>query len=406
MRIAILDWRDLTHPEGGGAERYAQTVAAGLAARGHEVTYFCSAHGGAPADEFVDGYRIMRQGSRLSVYAASLRTLRRFERTHGRFDVVVDTQNGLPFWAPLATRSPVVCLVHHVHRENWPVVLGPVAARVGWFIESQVAPRVYRGRQYVAVSGRTRDELAGLGVDPGAVAVIHNGTDEVVGPRADRAPMPTLVVLGRLVPHKRVELAIEVLARLHAERPGLRLRVVGGGWWHTHVSERAAELGVTHLVDLLGHVDEATKHHELARAWVALAPSAKEGWGLNVVEAASHRVPTVAHHGAGGLSESIVDGVTGVLVEDLDGLTAATARLLDDAELRTRLGAAAAAYAERFTWAATVDHWEALLAEVAAGAPVRGDVDRDAGHWPAQAVAGSDTGADDILDEWPEQLVS
>ena len=71
-------------------------------------------------------------------------------------------------------------------------------------------------------------------------------------------------------------------------------------------------------VHLLGFVDEATKHHELASAWVALAPSAKEGWGLNVVDAASHGVPTVAHHGAGGLSESIVDGVTGLLVDDLD----------------------------------------------------------------------------------------
>ena len=46
MRIALLNWRDLTHPEGGGAERYAQTVCAGLARRGHDVTMFCAAHPG------------------------------------------------------------------------------------------------------------------------------------------------------------------------------------------------------------------------------------------------------------------------------------------------------------------------------------------------------------------------
>ena len=63
MRIAVLNWRDLTHPEGGGAERYAQNVCAGLSARGHDVTFFCAAHGSAPRTETVDGYRVVRNGS-------------------------------------------------------------------------------------------------------------------------------------------------------------------------------------------------------------------------------------------------------------------------------------------------------------------------------------------------------
>ena len=138
-------------------------------------------------------------------------------------------------------------------------------------------------------------------------------------------------------------------------------------------------------VHLLGFVDEATKHHELASAWVALAPSAKEGWGLNVVDAASHGVPTVAHHGAGGLSESIVDGVTGLLVDDLDGLTAATSLLLTDADLRERLGRAAQRRAATYTWAGTVAEWEALLAHVAAGGPTVAWSDRDVDAVPLTA---------------------
>ena len=58
--------------------------------------------------------------------------------------------------------------------------------------------------------------------------------------------------------------------------------------------------GTLILVSLLGFVDEDTKHAELAAAWLALAPSVKEGWGLCVVEAASHGVPTIAYHDAGG----------------------------------------------------------------------------------------------------------
>ena len=371
MRIAILNWRDLTHPDGGGAERYAVNIATGLGRRGHEVTLLCADHGAAPRDETVDGVRLRRRGGRVGVYPQALRGVRRLERTESPFDVVVDVQNGLPFLSPLATRTPVVCLVHHVHREQWPIVFGPVAARIGWGIESRLSPLVYRGRQYVAVSGRTKDELAELGIQASHIAVIHNGTDEPTSTGAARSPHPTIVVLGRLVPHKRVEHAVDVLAKLAESHPGLRLRIIGDGWWAPTVRAHARACGVTDRVAYLGFVSEERKHAELAAAWVALAPSIKEGWGLNVVDAASHGVPTVAYHGAGGLSESIEDGHTGLLVHDLDAMAAAVSELLSDQRLRDRLGAAAREHAARFTWEATITSWEDLLKHVANnGAPV------------------------------------
>ena len=371
MRIAILNWRDLTHPDGGGAERYAANIATGLVRRGHEVTLLCADHGAAPRDETVDGVRLRRRGGRVGMYPQALRGVRRLERTESRFDVVVDVQNGLPFLSPLATRTPVVCLVHHVHREQWPIVFGPLMARIGWGIESRVSPWVYRGRQYVAVSGRTKDELAELGVQASNIAVIHNGTDEPTSAGAARSPYPTIVVLGRLVPHKRVEHAIDVLAKLAESHPDLRLRIIGDGWWAPTVRAHAQSRGVTDRVACLGFVSEERKHAELAAAWVALAPSIKEGWGLNVVDAASHGVPTVAYHGAGGLSESIEDGLTGLLVHDLDAMAAAVSQLLSDQPLRNRLGSAAREHAARFTWEATITSWEDLLKHVANnGAPV------------------------------------
>ncbi len=375
MRIAFLNWRDSTHPEGGGAEKYAETVCAGLAAAGHDVTLLCSAHPGAPETELRDGVRVLRQGGRLGVYAASVRRLARLERTEGAFDVIVDTQNGIPFWASLRTSTPVVVLVHHVHREQWPIVFGPVASRIGWFVESQVAPRAFRGQQYVAVSQRTKDELADLGVPRASVSVIHNGTEPALAVETTRHPQPRIVVLGRVVPHKRVEHAIAVVARLAQRHPDLRLRVVGDGWWSEQVRAEAQRLGVADRVDLLGHVDEQTKHAELASAWVALAPSIKEGWGLSVVEAASHGTPTVAYRGAGGLSESIVDTKTGVLVDDLDEMVRVVEDLLDSEEERDRLGEAAVLHAQEFTWSRTVLAWEKLLSDRALGSPLEGGTD-------------------------------
>jgi len=366
LRIAFFNWRDLTHPEGGGAELYAQTVCAGLAERGHHVTLYCADHGQAPRDEDCDGYRIRRRGDRLTVYAATLRQMRMDARTDGRFDAAVDTQNGIPFFTPLQTRTPSVVLVHHVHREQWPVVFGPTTARVGWFVESRVAPVVNRSRPYVAVSEMTKAELVDLGVGAERVRVIHNGTLPGRFSGAARAVDPTLVVLGRLVPHKRVEHAVDVVAALRHRHPTLRLRILGEGWWHAEIEAHARRLGVADRVDLLGFVDEDVKALELDRAWVSLAPSLKEGWGLSVVEAASHGVPTVAYHGAGGLSESIIDGVSGLLVHGKDDLIMSVDALLQDSTRRGELSTQAREHSLRYTWEACVQDWEQTLLEASA----------------------------------------
>lgn len=361
MRIALCNWRDLAHPEGGGAELYARMVAEGLVAVGHEVTFLCAAHGTAPAVETINGVRYLRAGSRTGVYAAARRAIRRLESREGRFDVVIDVQNGLPFFAGWATQAPVVVLVHHVHREQWPVVFSAPVATLGWGIESRVSPRLNRGRQYVAVSRSTKNELVEMGVARDDVAIIHNGTAQP--PAVSRADIegPRLLVLGRVVKHKRIEHAVEIVTRLRDRHPGLRLRVVGDGWWSSELRDFITATGAQDDVDLLGFVDEETKHRELAAASLLLVPSVKEGWGLSVVEAASHGVPAIGYRDAGGVSESIEDGDTGLLVQDLDQMTQAVDQLLSDSYRRAELGHNALAHSARFTWDETVRAWEQIL---------------------------------------------
>src|SRR4051812_35298155 len=306
-QVVFLSWRDTRNPEGGGAERYLETIAAGLAERGARVTVFCAAHAAAPPEEVVRGIRYVRRGSKLSVYLEGMRALRRGDL--GDPDVVVDVQNGLPFFSRLVTRKPVVVLVHHVHREQWPVVYPGLTGRVGWFIERRVAPLLYRRSQYVAVSRATRSELQALGVRGPRVAVVHNGTDPVLPVEGGKSPTPVVAVVGRLVPHKQVEHAIDAVLSLRASYPDLTLQVVGSGWWEARLHTYAQERGAGSSVEFLGHVDEARKHEVYERAWVLALPSLKEGWGLVVGEAGMHGTPTIAYREAGGTRESVVDGV-------------------------------------------------------------------------------------------------
>lgn len=357
--LVVLNWRDPWHPEGGGSELYVAEVARRLHASGARVTVFCARYPGSARREQRDGIGYVRRGGHLTVYlwAALYLLTRRF----GHVDSVLEVQNGMPFLARLFTRARVVVLVHHVHREQWPI-LGPVLSRVGWLMESRVAVRVNQHTAYVAVSEVTRTELVELGVPAGSVTIAWNGSPTV--PDFSPQPLtaaPSLVMLVRLVPHKRVEHAMEVVARLRGEFPGLHLTVMGSGWWREALEVRRRELGLEDDVTFTGHVTDRTKFEVLSSSWVHLLPSVKEGWGLSIVEAAHVGVPSIAYQDAGGVCESILDGVTGLLAMDIDDLVGRAQQLLADRGLRADLGAKARIRSEQFTWDATAASITAAL---------------------------------------------
>ena len=364
LRVLYLSWRDREHPEAGGSETFVERTAAVLSEHGHEVTILSASFPGASTETRHGAVRVLRRGGRFSVYLRGLAHLAR----HGRaYDAVVDVQNGVPFGTPLVTRLPVVVVVHHAHRDQWPVIMGRVLGAFGWFLESRVAPRVYRRSRYVTVSRATLADLAGLGVDPERVTVTYSGNDLPEDYPSylsvPRSPEPRLMVLGRMVPHKHVEIAIDLVEGLRRRHPTLELDVVGSGYWLDHLREHAERVGAASHVHFHGFVDERTKNRLLAESWVVLMPSQKEGWGLTIVEAGLHGTPAVAFAHAGGVTESIVDAETGLLARDRDEMRAQVETLLSDAELRGKYGENARRHARSFTWAATGAELEAVLRE-------------------------------------------
>lgn len=380
--VLLLCWRDTGHPQGGGSEAYLQRIGAQLAASGVAVTLRTARYPGAPRRETVDGVRISRAGGRYSVYLWALAWMARNElgarlglgrlpRT--RPDVVIDTQNGIPFAARVIYGRRVAVLVHHCHRAQWPVA-GPVLGRFGWFVESRLSPRLHRRNQYVTVSLPSARDLVDLGVDNQRIAVVRNGLDEAPAQTlcGSRAADPRVVVLSRLVPHKQIEDALDAVAVLRERIPDLHLDVVGDGWWRRRLIDHAARLGISDAVTFHGHVDDVTKHHLMQRCWVNVLPSRKEGWGLAVIEAAQHRVPTIGYRHSGGLSDSIIDGVTGVLVDDADELVSRLEQLLTDAVLREQLGLKAQTRSGEFSWRQSAEAMRGVLEAVHDGYRVSG----------------------------------
>ncbi|MCI4673823.1 glycosyltransferase family 4 protein [Candidatus Mycolicibacterium alkanivorans] len=376
--VLLLCWRDTGHPQGGGSETYLQRIGVLLAQSGVDVTLRTARYPGAPRREVVDGVTVSRGGGPYTVYIwAGLAMV--FARIglgplRGvRPDVVVDTQNGVPFLARLAFGRRVAVLVHHCHRAQWPVA-GRFVGRLGWLVESWLSPLMHRRNQYVTVSLPSARDLADLGVDLGRIAVVRNGLDEAPPETltGERSGTPRVVVLSRLVPHKQIEDALDAVARLRTRVDGLHLDIVGGGWWYQRLVERADRLGIADAVTFHGHVDDVTKHVVVQRSWVHVLPSRKEGWGLAVIEAAQHGVPTIGYRSSGGLTDSVIDGVTGVLVDDHDELVDRLERLLTDQTLRDELGAKAEVRSRDFSWPQSAAAMRNVLESVHTGTRVSG----------------------------------
>jgi phosphatidylinositol alpha-1,6-mannosyltransferase len=153
--------------------------------------------------------------------------------------------------------------------------------------------------------------------------------------------------ISRLVPRKGFDTAIRAVALLKKSRPNLRLAIAGGGRDADRLKGLAASLGAP--VTFLGRVsnEDLPRLYACADLYAMLCRNRwggleQEGFGIVFLEAAACGVPQVAGD-SGGAAEAVDDGVTGVVVRHPDDpreVAAAFERLLDDDELRARMGLA------------------------------------------------------------------
>jgi glycosyltransferase involved in cell wall biosynthesis len=297
LRILILNWRDITHPQAGGAEVYTHNVANEWVKEGHSVTLFCAAIDGRPAVEDFDGIHIIRRGTRYGVY----REAKRFYRLEGKgnFDLVVDEVNTRPFGAPKWVDDvPVIALIHQVCREIWYCQTPLPVAFVGRYFLEPLWLRGYRNVLTVTLSESSKDSLEGYGLTRVVVVPVgFRSTRE--RPDVSREPRPTVVFVGRLSANKRPDEAIRAFGLLREAMPTAVLWVIGTGPMEDELRMSAPE-----GVQFLGKISENEKIERIARAHVLIITSVREGWGLVVTEAAAVGTPTIAYNVAG-LSDSV-----------------------------------------------------------------------------------------------------
>lgn len=288
MRVLIYNWKDLAHPAAGGAEVFTEEVARVLVRRGHDVTLFAAAVEGRPERELVEGVQVVRRGGRTGVYRAA----RRFwsEQRAGAYDVVVDEINTRPFLTPRWLRgTPVVALIHQLAREIWSYEMPFPVSALGRYVLEPLWLRSYRSVPALTVSQSSAQSLARYHGWRDVTVVPEGHTPHPLPPVTKEAT-PTVVLVGRLVAMKRPEEALAAFQILTDDVPQAHLWVIGDGPLLERLHGSAPP-----NVSFLGRLGRDELLDRLARAHVLVATSVREGWGLNVSEAAACGTPSIGY---------------------------------------------------------------------------------------------------------------
>ncbi len=415
LRIAYLVYRG--NPRCGGQGVYSRHLSRELVELGHEVTVFS----GPPYPELDDGVSFVPVPS-LDLYREpdpfrvpklreftsrtdvlefavmctagfpeprtfAIRARRLLAGRRSDFDLVHDNQSlGSGVLKMMGDGWPVIETIHHpitVDREldlGHATTLRRKLALRRWYgflgMQIRVARRVPR---VITVSESSRRDIAEqLGVDHDRIAVVPVGVDDAVfrpRPEIARVPGRLVTTASADVPMKGLVPLLEALARVRTEREDAHLVVVGRLREGSQIPHVMEGLGLERAVRFCSGISDAELSELYASAEAAVVPSLYEGFSLPAVEAMASGVPLVATTGGALPEVAGRDGETALLVppDDHGALALGLLRVLGDAELRGRLGAAGRRRTlQRFTWPVTArgtaDQYRVLLDERARAA--------------------------------------
>ena len=366
-RFAVISYRDIRHPEFGGAEVILYEIFRRFAAWGHEVRFLTGHWRGAPFEEEIEGMRITRAGSQ---YTFNLRAPGMLRRLLDRepVDLVVEDINKIPFFSPFfQRRAPVLAVVPHLFGTTvFQQAPFPLALYV--YAYERFIPAVYRRSRFSVLSQTTFDDLAARGLPRENLRLIRAGIDHGYyrpPERGGTVPGPVILYLGRLKKYKRIDLVLEALPAVLRRVPDAEYWIVGEGDYRPALEARVRAMGLGNHVRFLGFQSGAEKLETLYKTRVLVYTSPKEGWGLSVIEANALGIPAVASDSPG-LRESVRHGRTGLLVPhgDVGALEGALIRLLTDDAGWASLGRAGMEWAAEFHWDRTARETLDLAGEV------------------------------------------
>ncbi len=340
MNILIFNWRDLKHKQGGGAELYLHEQAKIWAKKGHKVIWITSSINGKK-QETIDGIKFIRKGGIASLYFFAAINYFKYGKNA---DIIIDAENGIPFFTPFYSRKKKILLIHHVHKDQWFKQWSFPINWIGYFLETKIMPLIYKNIQIVTVSESSRNEIKKL-MD-NKIKIVYNAISKKYRP-GKKSKTPEIIFLGRLKRYKSIDVLLKAVSLYDKN---LKVNIIGRGDDEGRLRKLTGKLNLKNVI-FHGFVSEKKKIKLLQKSWIAVNPSMIEGWSITNIEANACGLPVIGSN-VPGIRDSIKNNKTGFLFEygNYKELADKIEKLLKDGKLRNNMVKQALKWSKNFSW--------------------------------------------------------
>ena len=271
MRILVLNWRDISHPIAGGAEVYVHEIMKRWVASNCDVTQICAGFKNGKKYGEIDGVKIIRLGNTYSLYIKAA-----FELLKGKndFDVIFESVNTVPFFAPLFTKTPVVALIYEYVTPLLLAFESPVLAIPSSMFQSLIPP-VYKNSTIITISESAKKQLIDFGLNPKKTFIVRPGVNSSLYEDCDvtkKKFAKRVIYLGRLVRYKGLLSMVKEFRKVVDKCPSAEFYIVGRGYLLPEIQKLIGKLKLEKNVVLSGFVSEKDKKSLLFDSAVTVYP--------------------------------------------------------------------------------------------------------------------------------------
>ncbi len=298
--ILIFNWKDIEHPQAGGAEVVTHEIAKRLVQDGYPVTLLTARYPYSSEIGEIDGVQIIRTGSsRLGHYFAAFWYYQRHLKN--KFEIIVEEVNTLPYLTGLYKGQEKQYLFYHqLAREIWFLEMIQPLSSLGYLLVEPfltwLQSKLTNG--LITVSNSTKQDMMRFGFREEQVSIISEGIEnEPLAKLQDSLPKEsefTMLFHSGLRPMKRPLEVLKSFKLVHDKLPNARLWYSGGGD-QSELKAYALKHHLENQVTFYGRTTDEQKLNLMQRAHVLCSSSIKEGWGLIVTEANSMGTPAIVY---------------------------------------------------------------------------------------------------------------
>ncbi len=357
-----MNWKDILNPESGGAEVLTDALASNLA-ENNEVFFITSSFPSALKKQIYNGYTIVRAGNTVTCILYAHALYKKLSREK-KFDLIIDQAHGIPFFSILyRNHATIFTLIHEVAGELWASILPHTLGRIMdafWLW-------LYKNQQFITVSNSTKQELMEHHIAEKNISIVPNFTDIRLDAVPEKAEHPTLLVLGRIAPVKRIEHAIAAYRIAKQEVPNLKLIIVGKteAKYTNYYQAIKKNIASDSDIALICNASEEEKLMYLKQSHLLIMPSKKEGYGIAILEAAACGTPAVGYN-VPGTRDAIMHHKTGLIAdqETPESLAACCKKILTSAGTFNQLQQEGFSNARQKQREHTILLWDAIMKKI------------------------------------------